>query len=68
MADTAYIIEIIHAGNPITITNPEMPCFLMSLDEAVELVHFTLKHVNLGELFIQKSDVSTIGELTKSVQ
>ena len=61
-------IDQIHAGNPITITNPEMTRFLMNLDEAVELVRFAFMHANPGDLFIQKADASTIGDLAKAVQ
>lgn len=61
-------IDQIHAGNPITITNPEMTRFLMSLDEAVDLVKFAFEHANPGDLFIQKADASTIGDLAKAVQ
>ena len=61
-------IEQIKAGNPITITNPEMTRFLMNLDEAVELVQFAFEHANPGDLFIQKADASTIGDLAKAVQ
>ena len=61
-------IDQIHAGNPITITNPEMTRFLMNLDEAVELVQFAFEHANPGDLFIQKADASTIGDLAKAVQ
>ena len=61
-------IDQIHAGNPITITDPNMTRFLMNLDEAVELVHFAFEHANPGDLFIQKADASTIGDLAKAVQ
>ena len=61
-------IDQIKAGNPITITNPDMTRFLMNLDEAVDLVKFAFEHANPGDLFIQKSDASTIGVLAKSVQ
>lgn len=61
-------IEQIKGGNPITITNPDMTRFLMNLDEAVELVKFAFKHANPGDIFIQKSDASTIGILAKAVQ
>lgn len=61
-------INQIHAGNPITITDPNMTRFLMNLDEAVELVRFAFEHANPGDLFIQKSDASTIGDLAKAVQ
>ena len=61
-------IDQIKAGNPITITNPDMTRFLMNLDEAVELVKFAFEHANPGDLFIQKSDASTIGTLAEAVQ
>lgn len=61
-------IDQIHAGDPITITNPEMTRFLMNLDEAVELVQFAFEHANPGDLFVQKADASTIGDLAKGVQ
>ena len=61
-------IDQIKSGNPITITNPDMTRFLMNLDEAVDLVKFAFEHANPGDLFIQKSDASTIGDLAKAVQ
>ena len=61
-------IDQIKAGNPITITNPEMTRFLMNLDEAVELVRFAFVNANPGDMFIQKADASTIGDLAKAVQ
>ena len=61
-------VEQIKSGNPITITDPNMTRFLMNLDEAVDLVMFAFEHANPGDLFIQKSDASTIGDLAKAVQ
>ena len=61
-------IDQIKAGNPVTVTNPEMTRFLMNLDEAVDLVKFAFEHANPGDLFIQKADASTIGDLAKAVQ
>ena len=61
-------IDQIKSGRPITITDPEMTRFLMNLDEAVDLVQFAFEHANPGDLFIQKSDASTIGDLDKAVQ
>ncbi len=61
-------IDQIKSGQPITITNPNMTRFLMNLDEAVELVRFAFEHANPGDLFIQKADASTIGDLAKGVQ
>ena len=61
-------IDQIKAGQPITITDPNMTRFLMNLDEAVDLVQFAFEHANPGDLFIQKADASTIGDLAKAVQ
>ena len=61
-------IDQIRADNPITITNPDMTRFLMNLDEAVDLVQFAFEHANPGDLFVQKADASTIGDLAKAVQ
>lgn len=61
-------IEQIKNGHPITITDLNMTRFLMNLDEAVDLVKFAFEHANPGDLFIQKSDASTIGDLAKAVQ
>lgn len=60
--------EQIKNGHPITITNPDMTRFLMNLDEAVDLVQFAFENANPGDLFIQKADASTIGDLAKGVQ
>ena len=61
-------IDQIKAGKPITITNPEMTRFLMNLDEAVNLVMFAFENARPGDLFVQKSDASTIGVLGQAVQ
>ena len=61
-------MDQIRAGKPVTITNPAMTRFLMNLDEAVDLVRFAFEHAEPGDLFIQKADASTIGDLAKGVQ
>ena len=61
-------IEQIKCGKPITITDPLMTRFLMNLDEAVDLVMFAFEHAKPGDLFVQKSDASTIGVLGQAVQ
>lgn len=60
-------IDQIKGGRPITITDPSMTRFLMNLDEAVELVAFAFEHAEPGDLFIQKADASTIGDLAEGV-
>lgn len=61
-------IKQIRDGNPVTVTDPSMTRFLMNLDEAVDLVQFAFEHANPGDLFIQKSPASTIGDLAEAVQ
>ena len=60
-------IDQIKRGDPITITDPNMTRFLMNLDEAVDLVAFAFEHAEPGDLFIQKADASTIGDLADGV-
>lgn len=60
-------IDQIKRRAPITITDPNMTRFLMNLDEAVDLVAFAFEHAEPGELFIQKADASTIGDLADGV-
>ena len=61
-------IEQIKNGQPLTITNPDMTRFLMSLDEAVELVVFAFKEGQSGDIMVQKSPSSTIGDLAIAVK
>lgn len=60
-------IEQIQAGKPITITNPEMTRFVMSLEEAVDLVLFAFEHGNTGDTFVQKAPSCTIEVLAQAV-
>ncbi len=60
-------IDQIKRKAPITITDPEMTRFLMNLDEAVNLVAFAFEHAEPGDLFVQKADASTIGDLADGV-
>ena len=53
-------IEQIKTGKPMTVTVPEMTRFMMSLDEAVNLVVFAFTHANPGDLFVQKAPAATI--------
>ena len=61
-------IEQVRHGKPLTVTNPNMTRFLMSLDEAVDLVLFAFEHGKTGDLFIQKAPASTIGDLAQAVR
>ena len=60
-------IEQIKAGKPITITDPNMTRFMMTLDDAVELVLYAFKNGNQGDLFVQKSPAATVSILAKAL-
>jgi UDP-glucose 4-epimerase len=72
MASRGSVIPLflkqIQEGNPITITDPNMTRFLMSLDEAVELVLFAFEHGNPGDLFVNKAPAGTIGDLAQALK
>jgi len=61
-------INQLKEGNDLTITDPNMTRFLMSLDEAVELVLFAFKHGNPGDLFVNKAPASNIGNLAQALK
>ena len=61
-------VEQIKAGLPLTVTNPDMTRFLMSLEEAVELVLFAFEHANAGDIMVQKSPASTIIDLAQALK
>ena len=60
-------IEQIKAGHPITITEPTMTRFVMSLEEAVDLVVFAFEHGTSGDILVQKAPACTIETLAKAV-
>lgn len=60
-------IEQIKQGNPITITEPAMTRFIMSLEEAVDLVIFAFENGTSGDILVQKAPACTIGTLAKAV-
>ena len=61
-------IDQIKSGKPMTITDPSMTRFLMSLDEAVELVVFAYQNAKAGDIMVQKSPASTIGDLAQALK
>ena len=61
-------IDQIKAGDPITITDSEMTRFIMSLEEAVELVIFAFEHAENGDIMVQKAPACTIGILAEAVK
>jgi UDP-N-acetylglucosamine 4,6-dehydratase/5-epimerase len=60
-------IDQIKAGQPITITDPGMTRFMMTLDEAVDLVMYAFEHGANGDIFVQKSPAATIEILAKAI-
>lgn len=60
-------IEQMKAGNPITVTEPKMTRFIMSLEEAVDLVLFAFEHGESGDILVQKAPACTIEVLAKAV-
>jgi len=60
-------VEQIKSGQPLTITDPTMTRFLMSLEEAVELVLFAFQHAEPGDIFVQKAPAATIGDLAQAL-
>jgi len=60
-------IEQIRAGKPITITDPNMSRFMMTMDDAVELVLYAFEHGQSGEIFVQKSPAATIEVMAKAL-
>ncbi|MEG1758622.1 MAG: polysaccharide biosynthesis protein, partial [Oscillospiraceae bacterium] len=61
-------IEQIKSGVPITITEPKMTRFIMSLEEAVELVVFAFEHAENGDIMVQKAPACTIEALAQAVK
>ncbi|MBM7706086.1 UDP-glucose 4-epimerase [Chryseomicrobium aureum] len=61
-------IEQIKAGKDLTVTDPGMTRFLMSLEDAVELVVFAFQNAEAGDIMVQKSPASTIGELATALK
>ncbi len=59
--------EQIEAGKPLTITNPDMTRFMMTLEDAVDLVLYAFEHGKQGDLFVQKAPAATIDTLAKAV-
>jgi len=60
-------IEQIRIGKPITITDPSMTRFMMTLDDAVDLVLHAFEHGNPGDIFVQKAPAATIETLAKAL-
>jgi UDP-N-acetylglucosamine 4,6-dehydratase len=72
MASRGSVIPLfvnqIKSGQEITITDPKMTRFMMTLDDAVELVLYAFQHGNPGDIFVQKAPASTIGTLAQALK
>jgi UDP-glucose 4-epimerase len=72
MASRGSVIPLfvnqIEQNLPLTVTDPKMTRFLMSLEDAVDLVLFAFEHGNQGDLFVNKAPASTIGDLAQAVK
>ena len=72
MASRGSVIPLFHEqiinNEPITITDPNMTRFMMTLGDAVELVLYAFENGNSGDIFVQKSPASTIGELAVALK
>jgi UDP-N-acetylglucosamine 4,6-dehydratase len=60
-------VDQILLGNPITVTDPAMTRFMMTLEDAVELVLFAFKHGENGDIFVQKAPAATVEVLTRAI-
>ncbi|WP_210423680.1 polysaccharide biosynthesis protein [Croceivirga thetidis] len=72
MASRGSVIPLfvsqIKSGNALTVTDPNMTRFLMSLEDAVDLVLFAFEHGKQGDLFVNKAPASTIGDLARAIK
>jgi UDP-glucose 4-epimerase len=55
-------------GRPVTVTDPEMTRFMMTIDDAVDLVLYAFRHGNPGDIFVQKAPAATIGTLAEALR
>jgi UDP-glucose 4-epimerase len=61
-------LEQLRTGRPLTVTDPQMTRFLMSLDESVDLVFYAFQNARPGDIFVQKAPASTIGDLAEALR
>lgn len=60
-------LDQLRQGKPITVTDPKMTRFLMSLEESVDLVLYAFEHARPGDIFVQKAPASTVGDLAHAM-
>ena len=56
-------IDLIKKGKPLTVTDPQMTRFMMSLEDSVNLVLYAFKHAKQGEIFVQKAPAATVADI-----
>ncbi|OZA76457.1 polysaccharide biosynthesis protein [Polynucleobacter sp. 39-46-10] len=61
-------LQQLQQGKPLTITDPSMTRFLMSLEESVDLVLYAFEHARPGDIFVQKAPASTVGDLAQAMK
>jgi len=61
-------IDQLLSGKPLTVTDPSMTRFLMSLDESVDLVLYAFEHARPGDIFVQKAPACTVGDLAVALR
>lgn len=61
-------LQQLQAGKPLTLTDPSMTRFLMSLEESVDLVLYAFNHAQPGDIFVQKAPASTVGDLAEALR
>lgn len=61
-------IKLIKEGKPLTVTDPNMTRFMMTIDDAVDLVVYAFQHANPGDIFIQKAPAATIANLAQALK
>mgnify|MGYP001190605059 CR=1 FL=1 len=60
-------IDLIKSGKPLTVTDPLMTRFLMSLEDSVKLVFYAFKHAKQGEIFVQKAPSATVADIASAM-
>ncbi|RVT88572.1 polysaccharide biosynthesis protein [Inhella crocodyli] len=61
-------LQQLQEGRPLTLTDPSMTRFLMSLEESVDLVLYAFEHARPGDIFVQKAPASTVGDLAEAMR
>ena len=68
LGEVYLFINQVKSGQPLTVTDPKMTRFMMSLDSAVDLVLYAFKHGQQGDMFVKKAPACTIGDLAFAIK